>query len=123
MRPQQDSPEPAGEVRPRDARPSALAGAFEVTLPCTPGAPAAARGAVTAWMAGHVSEAMLTDTQLLVVELVTNSVRHADTPAEALVSVRARVSVHGVRLESRTTAGRARSRAGRRICTRAAASA
>jgi anti-sigma regulatory factor (Ser/Thr protein kinase) len=100
MRPQQtESPEPAREVPPPGARPSALGGAFEVTLPSTPDAPAAARGAVIAWMAGHVSEAMLTDTQLLVVELVTNSVRHADTPAEALVSVRARVSVDGVRVE------------------------
>jgi len=100
MRPQQtDSPESAREVPLRGARPSGLAGAFEVTLPSSVGAPGAARVAVTAWMAGHVSEAMLADTQLLVVELVTNSVRHADTPPDALVSVRARVSVDGVRVE------------------------
>ena len=39
------------------------------------------------------------DMRLLVSELVTNSVRHADAPPDALVSVRARVSVDGVRLE------------------------
>jgi anti-sigma regulatory factor (Ser/Thr protein kinase) len=67
--------------------PSDLAGPFEVTLPSALDAPAAARVAVSAWMAGHVSEAMLADAQLLVVELVTNSVRHADAPADAVISV------------------------------------
>jgi anti-sigma regulatory factor (Ser/Thr protein kinase) len=100
MRPQQtDSPESTRECLPQAVVPSDLTGPFEVTLPSAPGAPAAARVAVSAWMAGHVSETMLADVQLLVVELVTNSVRHADAPADAVVSVRARASVGVVRLE------------------------
>jgi hypothetical protein len=41
----------------------------------------------------------LTDAQLLVVELVTNSVRDADTPAGAVVSVRAEIRDDALRLE------------------------
>jgi anti-sigma regulatory factor (Ser/Thr protein kinase) len=93
-----DSPESAREAPTRGATPGDLAGAFEVTVPSDLGAPAAARVAISAWMAGHVSETMLTDAELLVVELVTNSVRHADAPADAVVTVRARIS-DVVRLE------------------------
>jgi anti-sigma regulatory factor (Ser/Thr protein kinase) len=70
-----------------------------VALPSVSNAAAAARAAVSAWMAGQVSETMLADAQLLVVELVTNSVRHADAPADAVISVRAQASVDVVRLE------------------------
>jgi anti-sigma regulatory factor (Ser/Thr protein kinase) len=79
-----DAP-PPGEL------PSDLAGSLELTLTAALDAPAAARAAVVAWMTGHVSETMLGDAQLLVGELVANSVRHADAPAGAPVSVRARV--------------------------------
>jgi serine/threonine-protein kinase RsbW len=100
MRPQQtDPPESAREAPPRGAIPSDLAGWFEVSLPSVPDAPTAARMAVSAWMAGHVSETMLADAQLLVVELVTNSVRHAEVPADAVISVRARAGVGVMRLE------------------------
>jgi hypothetical protein len=50
-------------------------------------------------MAGHVTETMLADAQLLVVELVANSVRDADAPADAVVSVRAQVAADVLRLE------------------------
>ena len=100
MRPQQtDPPASRPEAPPRGATPTDLAGRLEVSLPSVPDAPAAARLAVRAWMAGHVSETMLIDAQLLVVELVTNSVRHADVPADAVISVRARAGVDVVRLE------------------------
>jgi serine/threonine-protein kinase RsbW len=94
-----DPPESTREAPPDGAIPRDLAGSFEVSLPSVPDAPAAARLAVSAWMAGHVSETMLADAQLLVVELVTNSVRHAEAPADAVISIRARASVDGVRLE------------------------
>jgi anti-sigma regulatory factor (Ser/Thr protein kinase) len=88
VRPQQtDPPESTLEAPQSGAIPSDLGGWFEVSLPSVPDAPAAARLAVSAWMAGHVSETMLVDAQLLVVELVTNSVRHADAPADAVISV------------------------------------
>jgi serine/threonine-protein kinase RsbW len=100
MRPQQAVPtQPTLEASPPCARPSDLVGPFEVTLAAAPDAPAAARAAVSAWMAGHVSDAMLADAQLLVVELVANSVRHADVPAGAVVNVRARVGGGVLRLE------------------------
>jgi serine/threonine-protein kinase RsbW len=76
-----------------------LAGPFEVTLAAGPDALADARAAVSAWMAGHVSEAMLADAQLLVVELVANSIRHAEVPGDAVISVRAHIRTGVVRLE------------------------
>jgi serine/threonine-protein kinase RsbW len=100
MRPQQMAPpQPTLEASPPGATPSGLVGPFEVTLVPALDAPAAARAAVSAWMAGHVSDAMLADAQLLVVELVANSVRHADARAAAVVSVRARVRADVLCLE------------------------
>lgn len=43
---------------------SELAGPFELTLAAAPDAPRAAGTAVTAWMAGHVSETMLADARI-----------------------------------------------------------
>jgi serine/threonine-protein kinase RsbW len=100
MRPQQTAPpQPTLEASPPRAASSGLVGPFEVTLVPALDAPAAARAAVSAWMAGHVSETMLADAQLLVVELVANSVRHADAPADAVVSVRAHVQADVLCLE------------------------
>ena len=122
MRPQRDARTAArGRLR-RPTRSSAARRPFEVTLAAAPDAPAAARVAVGAWMAGHVSETMLADAQLLVVELVANSVRHADAPADAVVSVRAQVGADVLRLEveDRGSSGSIARR--RRICNMAAAS-
>jgi serine/threonine-protein kinase RsbW len=87
------------EAPPPRGVPGDLAGPFEVTLAAGPDALADARAAVSAWMAGHVSEAMLADAHLLVVELVANSIRHADVPGDAVISVRAHVRTGVVRLE------------------------
>jgi serine/threonine-protein kinase RsbW len=87
-----DGPPPGGF-------PSDLVGPFEFTLTAALTAPVAARAAVTAWMAGHVSETTLADAQLLVVELVANSVRHADAPDDALVSIRAEIRGDALHLE------------------------
>ncbi len=99
MRPQQDSPGPARKAFRRGAVRRDVAGLLEVTLPSAAGAPAAARAAVSAWVAGRVSELVLADAQLLVVELVTNSVRHARAPADAVITVRVRVCGDVVRVE------------------------
>jgi serine/threonine-protein kinase RsbW len=100
MWPQQTaSQEPTREAPTPGAVPSDLVGPFEVTLPNTPAAPAAARAAVSAWLAGHVTDTMLADAQLLVAELVANSVRHSGAPAAAIVRVRAHIDAGGVRLE------------------------
>jgi serine/threonine-protein kinase RsbW len=99
MRPHQTRAQITPEPGPLGVIPSGLADPFEVSLAAGVEAPAAARAAVTAWMAGHVSETMLTDVQLLVSELVANSVRHADAPADAVVSVRAHVRADVLYLE------------------------
>jgi serine/threonine-protein kinase RsbW len=92
MRPQQmPGPPPPREAPPPAAIVGGLVGPFEVTLAAGPDAPVAARAAVSAWMAGHVSETMLGDAQLLISELVANSVRHADAPADAVISVHAHI--------------------------------
>jgi serine/threonine-protein kinase RsbW len=107
MRPHQTVPPQPAPAGPRGATGLGLVAPFEVTLPAGVGAPAAARAAVTHWMAGHVSRPLLIDVQLLVSELVANSVRHADAPADAVVSVRAhvRADVLCLEVEDRGRAG------------------
>ena len=84
----------AGSPTTRDAPPleaisEGVVGPFEVELVSGPDAPMAARAALRAWMAGHVGVTILSDAELLVAELVGNSVRHADAAADAAISVRA----------------------------------
>lgn len=89
----QPTPVPAGVTWLR------LVDPLDVTLAAGPDAPAAARAALTDWMAGHASRAMLVDALLLVSELVANSVRHAGVAGDAVVSVRAHVSADVLVLE------------------------
>jgi anti-sigma regulatory factor (Ser/Thr protein kinase) len=108
MRPHEMAPPTSTPEAPRPGTiPGDLIGPFEVTLAAALDAPAAARAAVCAWMAGHVSETMLADAQLLVVELVANSVRHGNAPPDAVVRVRAQIGADVVLLEveDRGTAG------------------
>jgi|SRR5215218_10643959 anti-sigma regulatory factor (Ser/Thr protein kinase) len=99
MRPHPTAPQATPELGPLRVNRSGVADPFEVTLAAEVDAPAAARAAVTAWMAGRVSETVLTDALLLVSELVTNSVRHAEAPADTLVSVRAQIRADVLCLE------------------------
>jgi serine/threonine-protein kinase RsbW len=100
MRPHHTAPpQPTRDGPPPGPFLSDLVGPFEVTLGASLDAPVAARAAVAAWMAGHVAETTLADAQLLVVELVTNSVRHADAPGDAVVSVRAEIRGDALRVE------------------------
>jgi anti-sigma regulatory factor (Ser/Thr protein kinase) len=99
MRPDPTAPQATPELGPLRVNGSRPADPFEVSLASEDDAPAAARAAVTAWMAGHVSETVLTDALLLVSELVANSVRHAEAPADALVSVRAQIRADVLCLE------------------------
>jgi anti-sigma regulatory factor (Ser/Thr protein kinase) len=57
---------------------------LDVELPSTASAPATARGALEQ-IAGTVSEARMRDLRLLVSELVTNAVRHAEGAAVRLI--------------------------------------
>ena len=99
MRPDQSAPPQSAPAVPAVAKWVGPVDPLEVTLAAALDAPAAARAAVTDWMAGHVSRTMLVDAQLLVSELVANSVRHADVAGDAVVSVRATVSADVLVLE------------------------
>jgi serine/threonine-protein kinase RsbW len=100
MRPHHTAPpQPLPDGPPPGGFRSELVGPFEVTLPSEVDAPVAARTALVVWMAGHVAETMLADAQLLVGELVANSVRHADAADDAVVSVRAEIRGDALRME------------------------
>jgi serine/threonine-protein kinase RsbW len=62
-------------------------------------APAAARSAVADFLADRVEPSVLDNAQLLVTELVTNSVRHSGMPATADVVVRVELTPATVRLD------------------------
>src|SRR4051812_5920570 len=62
-------------------------------------APATARAAVSAGLAAHLGEVVLADALLLVAELVTNSGRHAQAPADAVITVRAELRADVLRVE------------------------
>jgi serine/threonine-protein kinase RsbW len=74
-------------------------GPFEMTLAGELDASAMARAAVGGWIAGRVDDATLAEAQLLVGELVGNSVRHADTPDGATVTVRVEIRGDALHLE------------------------
>ena len=80
--------EPPGDVR-----------RMEVVVASGLDAPAAARAAVTAWLSPQVADQVLDDAQLLVSELVTNSVRHAQLPSDARVRVSVEIRDGFMRLE------------------------
>ena len=97
------------ELRAAAARPGGGEGAsvagredatetFEVSLPLNVAAPGAAR-IVVASLHGRVAVSVLESAQLVVSELVTNSVRHAGASAGSSVVVRVQVTDSTVRLE------------------------
>jgi anti-sigma regulatory factor (Ser/Thr protein kinase) len=99
MRPQDGGPQACTKAAsPRPRMPLGL-DPFELSVMATPAAVGTARAAVTAWIGATISDAMLIDVLLLVSELVTNSIRHADAPVDAPISVRAGVRGDLLRLE------------------------
>jgi anti-sigma regulatory factor (Ser/Thr protein kinase) len=73
----------------------------ELVVPVGPHAPAAARAAVTSWLEGRVAQRVLDDTRLLVSELVTNSLQHAQLAADAPIRISAHLSAGLLRVEVR----------------------
>jgi anti-sigma regulatory factor (Ser/Thr protein kinase) len=63
-----------------------------ISVPSSLEAPRVARAAVTQWMPASLPRTLLRDAQLLVSELVTNSVRHAGAAASAPIIVTAGTS-------------------------------
>jgi anti-sigma regulatory factor (Ser/Thr protein kinase) len=78
-----------------------LTGGVDLTVACGLAAAAAARAAIRDGLTGRVDDGVLADAQLIVSELVTNSVRHAGLAAGALLGVGARIADGTLRLEIR----------------------
>jgi anti-sigma regulatory factor (Ser/Thr protein kinase) len=85
------------DSRARAVRPAGRA--VDVCFAAGPEAAGAARSAVVHALKGHVDARVLADAELLVSELVTNSVQHAGLAADELVRVGAAVGDGVLRLE------------------------
>jgi serine/threonine-protein kinase RsbW len=72
---------------------------FQVTVPAGPAAPATARRALTRWLRLRTTNGVLGDAPLIVSELVTNSMRHADPQDAATVRVSAALADDVLRIE------------------------
>jgi anti-sigma regulatory factor (Ser/Thr protein kinase) len=71
----------------------------DAVIPLGVGAPALARNVVLRCLGGRVAPSVIRDAELLVSELVTNSVRHSGSPAGADVVVRVSLAAGACRLE------------------------
>src|SRR3954451_4981714 len=93
--------------RRHEARTQQFGQLAEIGLPTGSGAPGAARMVVSHCLTGLVSREILLDAQLLVSEVVTNSLRHGELSDDDSVLVRIYVAADSVRLEivNRGTAG------------------
>ena len=74
---------------------------LEATLRAGPAAPATARAALTRWLSGHVPVEVLEDARLLASELITNSVRHPEFPADAPLRLAVQLTDGALRVEVR----------------------
>src|SRR5215218_256295 len=74
---------------------------FEVTVLATPDAPAVARRVLSAWLDGSLREGVLEDAKLLLSELVTNCLLHADLATDDSIWIRAQLNLGNLRLEVR----------------------
>jgi anti-sigma regulatory factor (Ser/Thr protein kinase) len=77
-----------------------IAAVMELSLAPTAAAPARARAAVTDWLGGHSRDDVLVEIALLLVsELVTNSIRHAQLEAETTLHLNASLGETTLRIE------------------------
>jgi anti-sigma regulatory factor (Ser/Thr protein kinase) len=105
---------PASLSRPGDDVPIHQFGMLaEIALPTGSGAPGAARMVVAHCLTGLVSQQILHDAQLLVSEVVTNSLTHGELGDGDTVVVRVYLAAESMRLEivNRGTAGAVTARA------------
>ena len=71
----------------------------EATVACGPGAAFAARTVVSRWLDGRANPGLHDDARLLVSELISNSVLHADQPAGAPLRITAFATNGMIRVE------------------------
>jgi anti-sigma regulatory factor (Ser/Thr protein kinase) len=76
---------------------------FQITVPAGPAAPATVRHALMLWLGARATNGLLTDAPLVVSELVTNSMRHAETAGEATIHVWAQLAHDVLRIEVEDT--------------------
>jgi anti-sigma regulatory factor (Ser/Thr protein kinase) len=72
---------------------------MEVAVSAGPDAPAVARAAAASWLSAQVSAELLSSAQLLLSELVSNSVRHGQLARDATIDVSVEISNGFVRLQ------------------------
>jgi anti-sigma regulatory factor (Ser/Thr protein kinase) len=88
-----------GDADPPPSAAGVAVGRLEFAVAAGLDAPATARAAVGPWLSSRVSETLLGDTQLLLSELVTNSVLHAQLARGAAIRVSVEISDGLVHLE------------------------
>ena len=93
----------------------------EITLRYDPRAPSAAREVVVRSLGARVAPRVLDNAQLVMSELVTNSVRHSGAPDGDEIVVRVRMWRDGCRLEVEDSGHEGSSRRSRRIWSAAGA--
>lgn len=71
---------------------------LDLRFPMTEAAPSAARGALDE-LKEFVGPGLLEDLRLLVSELITNSIKHADSPADAWIRLQVELSPTRIRVE------------------------
>jgi serine/threonine-protein kinase RsbW len=75
--------------------------AILMTLPAAPSAATTARVEITRGLSQRIARRALDDVRLLLTELITNALRHADMAADDEIGVRAELSDGTVRIEVR----------------------
>jgi anti-sigma regulatory factor (Ser/Thr protein kinase) len=80
---------------------------MEVEIAAGQQAPVAARSAVERWLSGRVSARLYDDVRLLVSELVTNSVRHAQLTRDMTIRISVAIVDGAVRIEVEDPGGSA----------------
>jgi serine/threonine-protein kinase RsbW len=72
---------------------------MDIRVPLTPAAAASVRHAIADMLSSLVSDRLLSDAQLVLSELVTNSVRHAGVRCGAMLHIAATLTDDALRLE------------------------
>src|SRR3954464_13973247 len=96
-----DAPRAHSRVADASGRVNGAAGcaALDVHVRCDQRAPGAARSLIAPWLGERVAAAVLETAQLLISELVTNSVRHSGAGQTDLALVRVRLTHDTLGLE------------------------
>jgi anti-sigma regulatory factor (Ser/Thr protein kinase) len=78
-----------------------LVDAISLNLPAAPSAATTARSEITRRLSERITRGLLEDVRLLLTELITNALRHADMAPDDEIAVRAELSGGTVRIEVR----------------------